>query len=212
MGADAIRQLRGLAPRGPLTFSEALDVAERQATMLLELADVTHAAVPERVITDVPRVHVRRMTPFPTSGASHWDAGKWHIALNATEPLTRQRFSLAHEFKHVLDHPEVAALYREFPASGRASMIERVCDHFAGCLLMPRPWVESAYARGLQDPLGLAQVFGVSVSAMTVRLRQLGLSHPTPRCATTPSPWPGSPRWQPSRSPQHRMAMPSERK
>jgi len=104
-------------------------------------------------------------------------------------------------------NPEAAVLYREFPAPGCASMIERVCDHFAGCLLMPRAWVESAYARGLHDPLGLAQVFGVSPSAMTVRLRQLGLSHPTPRCATTPSPWPGSPRWQPSRSPQHRVGV-----
>jgi hypothetical protein len=196
-----------MAPERAVAFVEALDLAERQADLLLELQAVSHPAVPERVITELPRVEVRRMTPFPTSGASHWHAGRWRIALNATEPLTRQRFSLAHEFKHVIDHPVAGTLYREFPASERAAMVERICDHFAGSLLMPRTWVESAFARGIRSPLELAQVFGVSASAMTVRLRQLGLSQPTLRCGTSPSQWPGSPRWQPSRAPGHRVVV-----
>ena len=167
MHPETLKELRALSPRRPIAFTEALELAERQAALLLELGGVSHPAVPERVIAEVPRVEVRRMTPFPTSGASHWHAGKWRIALNASEPLTRQRFSLAHEFKHVLDHLDAATLYREFPARDRAAMVERTCDHFAGCLLMPRPWVEAAYARGMRHPLDLAQVFGTSPSAST---------------------------------------------
>jgi predicted transcriptional regulator len=205
MRPDILKELRALAPRLPLTYGEALDLAERQATLLLELTGTSHPAVPERLIAEQPRIEVRRMTPFPTSGASHWYGGKWRIALNAAEPLTRQRFSLAHEYKHVIDHSDGSVLYRELPSRERAMLVERICDHFAGCLLMPRLWIESTYAKGMRHPLDLAQVFGVSPSAISVRLSQLGLTRPTPRCAMGAKPWPGAPPWQPSRRPQHRV-------
>ena len=205
MRPNVLQELRSLAPGRPLAYGEALELAERQAALLLELTRTSHPAVPERLIAEQPRIEVRRMTPFPTSGASHWHNGKWRIALNAAEPLTRQRFSLGHEYKHVIDHLDASVLYREFPVRERAMLIERICDHFAGCLLMPRPWIESAYARGMRHPLDLAQVFGVSQSAISVRLSQLGLTRPTPRCATGANPWPGAATWQSSRRPLHRM-------
>lgn len=203
MASDLLNQLRAISPKRPLAYHEALELAERQASLLLELTATHHPAVPERVISEQPRIEVRRLTPFPTSGASHWSKGKWHVGLNASEPVTRQRFSLAHEYKHIIDHADVALLYRDLPRSERTTMIERICDHFAGCLLMPRPWVESTYARGLRHPMHLAQIFGVSPSAMGVRLTQLGITRPTPRCAT-PGTWAGRPPWNASRRPRHR--------
>lgn len=204
MRRDLLRQLRDLAPGRPLTYAEALALAERQANLLLELTGTSHPAVSERVIAEQPRIEVRRLSPFPTSGASHFHGGAWRIALNATEPTTRQRFSLTHEYKHIVDHRDVAVLYRDFSPATRDILIERICDHFAGCLLMPRPWVESAMARGLRHPMQLAPVFNTSPSAMSVRLTNLGLARPTPRCASGVAPWPGAPPWLPVRRAHHR--------
>lgn len=185
MRPDVVNRLRGMMPQRPLGFHEALRLAEQQAWLLLELTGTTHPAVHERIITALPRIEVRRLAPFPTSGASHWSKGKWRVAINATEPATRQRFSLAHEFKHIVDHRDVDLLYAAFPAREREQMIERVCDYFAGCLLMPREWVMAAHACGTRHPTDLAQVFGVSPTAMGVRLNQTGLTKPGPRCGST---------------------------
>jgi predicted transcriptional regulator len=195
MRPDVITRLRDVVPHRPVGYHEALRLAEEQAQLLLELTETTHPAVPERIIAGLPRIEVRRMAPFPTSGASHWSQGKWRVAINATEPATRQRFSLAHEFKHIIDHRDVKILYSALPAREREQMIERICDYFAGCLLMPRTWVQAGFANGTRHPMDLAQVFGVSPTAMGVRLNQIGLTRPGPRCGAprhgwTTTPWP----------------------
>ncbi len=59
---------------------------------------------------------------------------------------------------------------------------EMVCDYFAACLLMPRPWVKVAWSRGVQDVSDLAAVLLVSRTAMSLRLRQLGLVVSAGRC------------------------------
>jgi Zn-dependent peptidase ImmA (M78 family) len=190
MKPDVLRELRDLMPRRALGFHEALRLAEQQAGRLLELRGIDCPAVPDSIITNLPKIEVRKMAPFPTSGASHWSQGKWRVAINATEPATRQRFSLAHEFKHIIDHRDSDVLYGALPDRERAQMIERICDYFAGCLLMPRPWVMAAHASGTQHVMDLALVFSVSPTAMTVRLSQIGLSKPTPRCSTSRREWP----------------------
>jgi predicted transcriptional regulator len=195
MRPDVMNRLRDMMPKRPLGFHEALRLAEEQASLLLELTETTHPAVPERVITALPRIEVRRLAPFPTSGASHWSKGKWRIAINATEPATRQRFSLAHEFKHILDHRDADRLYAAFPPREREQMIERMCDYFAGCLLMPRAWVSAAHASGTRHQMDLAQIFGVSPTAMGVRLNQIGLTRPGPRCGSTRHGAPVTPTW-----------------
>jgi Zn-dependent peptidase ImmA (M78 family) len=115
------------------------------------------------------------------SGASHPSRGRWLILLNAAESRTRQRFSLAHEFKHVLDDPFIKMLYP--PAGGMTTTqrAEQVCNFFAGCLLVPRLWLKRVWAAGVQDIHALARQFEVSVTAMRVRLHQVGLIQPTPR-------------------------------
>jgi Zn-dependent peptidase ImmA (M78 family) len=93
----------------------------------------------------------------------------------------RQRFSLAHELKHVIDHPFIA---RAYPSLGRRTTQQRgeaMCDYFAACLLMPRPWVKRAWFSRVQQVDALAEMFGVSEQAMTYRLTDLGLL-PSTRC------------------------------
>ena len=117
MRPDVINRLRDIVPQRPLGYHEALRLAEEQAQLLLELTETTT----RRAGADyhrLPRIEVRRMAPFPTSGASHWSKGKWRVAINATEPATRQRFSLAHEFKHIVDHRDVETDLFGLPCSG----------------------------------------------------------------------------------------------
>jgi Zn-dependent peptidase ImmA (M78 family) len=176
-------------PYGPLLYSEALRLSELQAQRFLKMVGVTEPAVPERVITELPRVRVSRISPFPTSGATHWAQGQWLIVLNGAEPAGRQRFSLAHELKHIMDHRFTSLIYSAFPESERNAMVEQICDYFAGCLLMPRPWVKRIYCSGTQHLSELARTFGVSQAAMAVRLSQIGLTPPAPRCLPVDKDW-----------------------
>ena len=47
---------------------------------------------------------------------------------------------------------------------------------------MPRIWVKRAWTSGVQQLPALARRFGVSQSAMQVRLLQIGLLDPPARC------------------------------
>jgi hypothetical protein len=189
MTPGVITKLRDLMPLRPLHYSEALRLSEVQAQRFLKMVGVSEPAVPERVITELPRIRVSRMSPFPTSGATHWAQGQWLVVLNGAEPIGRQRFSLAHELKHIIDHRFEKLVYSRFPSSDRTALVEQICDFFSGCLLMPRPWVKWVYCSGTQRLPDLAQSFGVSQAAMSVRLNQIGLTPPAPRCLPIGSDW-----------------------
>lgn len=180
-----LNQIRALQPQRPLSPSEAISVAERQATRLLKLSGITEPHVPGEIIAELPRVKVVVKAGLPVAGSSHWsNATKhWIITLNGDDAPVRQRFTLAHEFKHVIDHPVASYAY---PSAGRISRAERnelTCDYFAACVLMPRPWVKRVYGQGLHEVGALAALFGVSRAAMRYRLDQLGLVD-SPRCQT----------------------------
>jgi len=110
---------------------------------------------------------------MPCSGSAHWTGQNWLIAVSADEPLVRQRFSLLHETKHIIDHSVSQWLYPGSAANGALS--ERLADHFAGCVLMPKSWMTSLYCSGNSDPAQLASIFVVSQRAVEVRLHYLGL-------------------------------------
>lgn len=181
---NVIAELRRLTPHRPLTIVEGLRVAELQANRLLAARGITEPPVPESVISTLPRVQVERTGWMQDSGCVGWSGGCWVIALNRDEPLVRQRFSLLHEFAHVLQTPFGNELY---PASGGMSTEERseqVADHFAACALMPRRWVRSAFFNhGVTNPRTLAARFEVSQTAMRVRLASLGMLSGSVRCA-----------------------------
>ena len=164
-----LARLRSLNPPRGLDERTALSIAERQATLLLELTGALAAPVPIRLLTQLPRIELAR-TQLPTSGVSYWTGSAWRLECNRAEPMVRQRFTLAHEFKHVIDHPLRDLLYADHGAR------ERVADHFAACLLMPKRLVVRAWCSGEQDLTQLAELFVVSTEAMSRRLATLGLS------------------------------------
>lgn len=181
---STISTLRDLVPVRPLTFAESLRIAELQASKFLALAELTEPSVPESAIASLPRIQVERMSPAPVSGATQWSHGRWLIVLNGNEPKGRQRFSLAHEFKHVLDNPFIDVLYPATSSMSAGERAEQICDYFAACLLIPRLWLKRAWTRdGEQSVRNLARSFDVSQAAMTVRLRQIGLVQADARCA-----------------------------
>jgi Zn-dependent peptidase ImmA (M78 family) len=179
-----LASLRSVVPMRPLNRGEALRVAELQAIKLLEALGAEEPPMPENVIASLPRIQVDRLSPIPVSGSAHWAKGRWVIVLNGAEPLVRQRFSLAHEFKHVLDAPFDSFLYPESGDVTSHARAEQVADYFAGCLLMPKLWVRRAWTSGrdLQRLPALARRFGVSQAAMQVRLLQMGLVDRPARC------------------------------
>lgn len=181
-----LERLRGLVPRRGLSPAEAKLIAERQAAVLLRHAGIESPAVDESLVTDLPFLTVTHRPGFPTSGmATQTDTG-WVIVLRAEEAKVRQRFSLVHEFKHILDDPFIEWLYPTKNGYSPEDRAERICDYFAACVLMPRMWVKRDFAGGgIQDIARLARRYRVSQVAMAVRLAELRLLPPTPRCAGT---------------------------
>jgi hypothetical protein len=143
---STITRLRDIVPLRRLSTAEALRVAEAQANRLLRLSGLTEPPVGEEIIAELPGIEIERVTPAKAHAAAQWSHGRWLILLNAAETRGRQRFSLAHELKHILDNPFVTILY-----PGRSDLAEQVCDYFAACLLMPRRWLRQAWAEGMRD-------------------------------------------------------------
>ena len=183
MNRGTLATLRNLMPNRPLRHVESLRIAELQAARLLSMSEITEAPVPDSVITDIPKIQLKRMSPCPVSGATDWSKGTWVIVLNGNESTVRQRFTLAHEFKHILDYRYIDIAYPSTPGLSHRQRTEVVCDYFAGCLLVPRPWLKRTWGSGMQRLPDLAQHFGVSQAAIQTRLLQTGLIDRPQRCA-----------------------------
>lgn len=183
--SDVIDELRAMVPLRPLTWSEAHALAEQQAARLLDLLHIAEPVVPQFVISSLPGVVVDWQQGWPTSGMAVRGPHHWRIVLCADEPRQRQRFTLAHEFKHLLDDEICQQMNRHLPVERRQLRAERLCNFFAACLLMPRPWVKHDWYGGLQRPRALARRYYVSEDAMRTRLYELGLMSLPPRAPSS---------------------------
>jgi len=109
-----------------------------------------------------------------------------HIILNADDSPERQRWTTAHELAH-----HVLSIGKRSPAdafrikTGGPDDDESLCDRFAAEILMPSSLVRRKAAEvkhGRFDKAALlANIFEVSVVAMRIRLRELGLSLASPK-------------------------------
>ena len=122
------------------------------------------------------------------SGAIRYnkDENKFEILINKNDIKVRQRFTIAHELGHYFLHQDflkseeihVDIMYRSI--NNNESEIEKLrekekeVDYFAGALLMNRTLLEKIHKEN-NSIKELAEIFNVSVSAMTVRLDILGL-------------------------------------
>ncbi|HSH80566.1 MAG TPA: ImmA/IrrE family metallo-endopeptidase [Herpetosiphonaceae bacterium] len=142
------------------------------------ISEVLAAEAPHQVARAVVSAGIE------VSGAASWNGRDWIIAISDDEPLARQRFSLMHEFKHVLDHTTQQFLYHDRPYQTAAEQAERVANHFAACLLMPSV-VKRLWCQGNQDISRLAAMLSVSPRAVRYRLDQLRLTEEPRRCRSS---------------------------
>lgn len=182
MNRGTLATLRDLVPNRALRHVESLRIAELQADRLLKMNDIADGPVPASIITDIPKIELKRMHPLAVSGCTDWAKGTWVILINGGEPIVRQRFTLAHEFKHILDYRHIDVAYPTTPVLNHRQRTEVVCDYFAGCLLVPRPWLKKLWGEGMQELPDLAEHFNVSQAAIQTRLLQTGLIDRPKRC------------------------------
>lgn len=191
---SVLSTLRSLIPNREVhSLAEAKQVAEHQAIRLLQLHNIEAGPIPVEFIAELPKIEIE-LVEAPVSGASFWNGNTWIIQLNKHENYSRQRFTLAHEYKHIIDHNRADQLYLGTKALSAADQAEQAADYFAGCLLVPKLLLKRAYYGGMQRPSALANHFQVSEIAIFVRLRQTGIVDSTPRCQ--PSSTPFSRPWQ----------------
>ena len=178
-----LAEIRGLMPHRPLTAAESFNVIERQAARLLLRTDITGPSVPVLTVAQLlPRVEVQTTPDLGSSGRTDWSGSKWIIQISGDEAPVRQRFTLAHELGHIVLHPNADTSLVPYGDVTAAQRLERACDHFAACLLMPKTWVKRAYcADGLQSVPDIARLFNVSYEAARIRLEQLGHTSQTVR-------------------------------
>ncbi|HEX4694207.1 ImmA/IrrE family metallo-endopeptidase [Sphingomonas sp.] len=109
------------------------------------------------------------------------DDGSYRIVINDAHPLTRQRFTAAHELGHFIYHRDLLGpgtgdtrAYRAeqtpLPNAAIRPIHERQANNFAANLLMPANSIERLRAAGINDVAVMADRLGVSVDAMKIRL------------------------------------------
>ncbi len=99
------------------------------------------------------------------------------IFINAADPYTRQRFTVAHEIAHYLLHRDKIGsglsdngMYR---SENVTSQEEFAANNKAAELLMPRSLVLKYLDQGSSTYSGMARMFDVSIPAMKARLKYL---------------------------------------
>lgn len=110
-----------------------------------------------------------KLTKDPVYGGS---AG-YSIIVNEVEPLTRKRFTIAHEIAHFILHRDQLVkgdieetLYR----GGLSDRLEAEANKLAADILMPFALIETLIDEGVSSIEALAAKLDVSKTAMGIRL------------------------------------------
>ena len=93
------------------------------------------------------------------------------IVINSNFPIERKRFTLLHELGHLL---------LNFPADISKKEEERICDRFAGAMLLPKKIIfkEIGMMReriSINELMNFQKRFGISIPAQIYRLADLGV-------------------------------------
>lgn len=109
------------------------------------------------------------------------------VSINLNRPVTRQRFTAAHELGHIILHTEIKGETFLCPIFGLKNLIEREADDFASNLLMPSDELNKIIDKyqdkngnvDLDECLLIAEYFGVSFESCvkTIRFRLNRFAH-----------------------------------
>lgn len=168
--------------------------AERAATDLLATCGVDRAPVPvEQIARQLGAVVTYEPLEDEVAGILYRDGRRVLIGVNSAHPVTRQRFTIAHEIGHLRLHGGHAVHVDRVLVHFRARLSapqdreEVEANSFAAALLMPAQMVAHAARQRLQRASAmqaeelievLASRFAVSRQAMEYRLKNLGFLIP----------------------------------
>lgn len=171
-------------------MSNKKNIEDQTVSILRELNIITPPVPIEKVVSS----NGVQIKPYDfgddVSGALFVDQGISVIGYNPFEPPVRQRFTIAHEFGHLVLHQKQTKsklfvdkkiLYRNKDSSTGEMKQEREANTFAAAILMPAFMIyEEVKRRGLQfideqSIKELSDTFKVSQQAMTIRLTNLDM-------------------------------------
>lgn len=117
------------------------------------------------------------------SGYIEQQSDQWKIGINSYHSENRQRFTMAHEWAHLLFHREYLDLqngaYKEKEILWRSSLFNKVeneANTFAAELLMPKEVFVSKWQEYGEDGLEeISNIFEVSTQAVRYRAYKIGL-------------------------------------
>ena len=165
-------------------YTDSLALAKRMSNDILsEIGNSISLSVPipirrvaEMYVGDVEITSIpfrRKLEGISAFTRKDMERG-WLIVLDASEPWRRRRFSLAHELGHIVLFPE-----RHDPVfhnSKRRDWKEKMCNRFAGDILMPDDLVRAYYwLHHMPFVESVAEYFDVSPSVAGIQLEHLRL-------------------------------------
>lgn len=108
-----------------------------------------------------------------------YDKASKTIYVSASDSYSRKAFTIAHEMGHFILHEDKKqeTFFRKdiILSDKEQRTVEQEANYFAANLLMPRGTL-TRYFRLVRDAKHLADIFGVSHSAMLLRLKNLGMN------------------------------------
>ncbi|WP_420863582.1 ImmA/IrrE family metallo-endopeptidase [Algirhabdus cladophorae] len=138
------------------------------------------------IIQDLRIDYVEQPMAKESSGRIDYSDPFCTITVNSNESSQRRRFTAAHELGHYLLHRDLLDgkqhLDRLFSQGGRDNPYgplspshEVQANKFAADLLMPAGSLRAKYNADLDNVPEMAELCGVSVAAMKIRLKSLGI-------------------------------------
>ena len=147
---------------------------------------------PEKIIRALGVEYSEVALPTGESGRIEYSDGQFQVVVNANESAQRKRFTAAHELAHYLMHRDLLAqhgrmhrhvdcLFGGDACHDRSTPLmprhEAQANKLAARIIMPASRIRHHFDQG-ESAMQLAHRFGVSVAAMEIRLKTLGLGVP----------------------------------
>ena len=158
-----------------------LEHIEAQAETILKKTGINTLPVPVEAIAAKYQIRIRRAPHPDFSGMLIRKDGLALIGVSTSEPLVRQRFTIAHELGHFFLHTDKDAFvdYRDNMKGIVRTAREKEANMFAAALLMPRHTLLKDFRSLAKDGFSddelslLAKKYSVSEDAMRFRLINL---------------------------------------
>lgn len=153
-----------------------LKTIEMLAQKYLKEGEVNDPPVPSELISlaDGENPIEVRLVPLKACHGAIWRLNdEWVIQLNKNDETSTRRFALFHEAFHIMAHCKSAPVFKK-RESKVGTFNELLADFFAACVLMPKEWVRAKWTEG-HGVDEMARMFDVPKSAMSLRLKRLGL-------------------------------------